>query len=34
VNIGVLVFNPETGERRVRLIEEQDEYNRLRRLHP
>src|SRR5437879_2665642 len=34
VNIGVLVFNPETGERRVRLIEGQDEYNRLRRLHP
>src|SRR4051812_22742353 len=34
VNIGVLVFNPETGERRVRLIEDQDEYNRLRRLHP
>ncbi len=34
VNIGVLVFNPETGERRLRLIEEQDEYNRVRRLHP
>src|SRR5258706_1288516 len=33
VNIGVLVFNPETGERRLRLIEEQDEYNRVRRLH-
>jgi len=27
VNIGVLVFNPETGERRLRLIEDQDEYN-------
>jgi hypothetical protein len=34
VNIGVLVFNPETGERRLRLIEGQDEYNRVRRLHP
>ncbi|HXN54314.1 MAG TPA: DUF3037 domain-containing protein [Candidatus Acidoferrum sp.] len=34
VNIGVLVFNPETGERRLRLIEEQDEYSRVRRLHP
>jgi hypothetical protein len=34
LNIGVLVFNPETGERRLRLIEEQDEYNRVRRLHP
>jgi hypothetical protein len=34
VNIGVLVFDPSTGERRLRLIEEQDEYNRVRRLHP
>src|SRR5882672_11352807 len=34
VNIGVLVFDPKTGERRLRLIEEQDEYNRARRLHP
>lgn len=34
VNIGVLVFNPQTGERRLRLIEDQDEYNRVRRLHP
>jgi hypothetical protein len=34
VNIGVLLFDPGTGERRLRLIEEQDEYNRLRRLHP
>src|SRR5229473_2514114 len=34
VNIGVLVFNPRTGERRLRVIEEQDEYNRVRRLHP
>src|SRR6266481_904780 len=34
INIGVLVFNPETGERRLRLIEDQDEYNRVRRLHP
>lgn len=34
VNIGVLVFHPLTGERRLRLIEDQDEYNRVRRLHP
>jgi hypothetical protein len=34
VNIGVLLFAPETGERRLRLIEEQEEFNRVRRLHP
>ena len=34
VNIGVLLFNPGTGERRLRLIEEQEEFNRVRRLHP
>ena len=34
VNIGVLLFAPETGERRLRLIEDQDEFNRVRRLHP
>jgi hypothetical protein len=34
VNIGVLLFDPSSGERRLRLIEEQDEYNRVRRLHP
>jgi hypothetical protein len=34
VNIGVLLFDPATGERRLRLIEEQEEYNRVRRLHP
>src|SRR5258708_37882687 len=34
VNIGVLVFNPRTGERRLRLIEDQVEYTRIRRLHP
>jgi len=34
VNIGVLLLDPGTGERRLRLIEEQDEYNRVRRLHP
>jgi DUF3037 family protein len=34
VNIGVLVFDPETGERRLRLIEEEEEYRRVRRLHP
>ena len=34
VNIGVLLFAPETGDRRLKLIEEQDELNRVRRLHP
>lgn len=34
VNIGVLLFDPRTGERRMRLMEAQEEYNRLRRLHP
>lgn len=34
VNIGVLLFAPDTGERRLRLIEEPAEYNRVRRLHP
>lgn len=34
VNIGVLLYDPQTGERRLRMIEEQDEYNRVRRLHP
>lgn len=34
VNIGVLLFDPGTGDRRLRLIEDQDEYNRVRRLHP
>jgi Protein of unknown function (DUF3037) len=34
VNIGVLVFHPETGERRLRLIEDPEEYARVRRLHP
>src|SRR6267142_3516558 len=34
VNIGVLLYDPGTGERRLRVIEEQDEYNRVRRLHP
>ncbi len=34
VNIGVLLFDPKTGERRLRLIEDEDEYNRVRRLHP
>src|SRR3984893_7104032 len=32
INIGVLLFDPKTGERRLRLIEQ--EYNRVRRLHP
>jgi len=34
VNIGVLLFAPETGERRLQLIQEQEEFNRVRRLHP
>jgi hypothetical protein len=34
VNIGVLVFDPASGERRMRLIEEPEEYARVRRLHP
>jgi hypothetical protein len=34
VNIGVLLFDPDTGERRLRLIEEEEEYRRVRRLHP
>jgi hypothetical protein len=34
VNIGVLLFDPQSGERRLRLIEDQDEYSRVRRLHP
>ena len=33
INIGVLLFDPVSGERRLRLIEEQDEYNRVKRLH-
>ncbi len=33
VNIGVLVFDPETGERRLRMIEEPEEYARVRKLH-
>jgi hypothetical protein len=34
INIGVLLLDPKTGERRLRLIEEEEEYNRVRRLHP
>src|SRR6201998_393964 len=34
VNIGVLVFDPQSGERRMRLIEDPEEYARGRRLHP
>jgi len=34
VNIGVLLYDPNTGERRLRLIEEEAEFNRVRRLHP
>jgi hypothetical protein len=34
VNIGLLLFDPRTGERRFRLIEEEAEFHRVRRLHP
>lgn len=34
VNIGVLVFDPATGARRIRMIEEPAEFARVRRLHP
>ena len=34
INIGILVFNPQTGERRLRLIEMEEEFRRLLRLHP
>jgi hypothetical protein len=34
VNIGVLLFDPLTGALRLRLVEEQAEYARIRRLHP
>jgi hypothetical protein len=34
VNIGVLLFDPLTGVLGLRLIEEQEEYARIRRLHP
>lgn len=34
VNIGVLLFDPAGGARRLRLIEEHEEYARLKRLHP
>ena len=33
INIGVLVFDPETGQRRLRLIEEPEEFARVRRVH-
>ena len=34
VNIGVVVHDPGAGRYRVRLIEEESEFARLRRLHP
>jgi hypothetical protein len=34
INIGVILFDPLSGVLRLRLIEEQDEYARVRRLHP
>jgi hypothetical protein len=34
VNIGVLLYDPNTGERRLRLIDEDSEFNRVRRLRP
>jgi len=34
VNIGVLLFDPRSGERRFRLMEAPEEFARLRRMHP
>lgn len=34
VNIGVLLFDEKTGQRRMRMIEEPEEYRRVQRLHP
>jgi Protein of unknown function (DUF3037) len=34
VNIGVLLFDQQTGERQLRMIEAEDEFRGLRRLHP
>jgi len=34
VNIGVLLFDPYSGELRLRLVESQNEFARVRRLHP
>ncbi|HET9399676.1 MAG TPA: DUF3037 domain-containing protein [Candidatus Acidoferrales bacterium] len=34
INIGVLLFDPSSGDYRLRLIEEESEFARLRRLHP
>lgn len=34
VNIGVLLYDPLSGALRLRLVEEQEEYARIRRLHP
>jgi hypothetical protein len=34
LNIGVLLFEPETAQRRLRLISETEEFTRVRRLHP
>jgi len=34
VNIGILLFDPRTNERRFRLIEDEEEFHRVRRLHP
>lgn len=34
VNIGVLLYDPLSGARRLRLVEEQGEYARIRKFHP
>jgi len=34
VNIGILLFDPRSGNLRLRMVESQDEYARIRRLHP
>src|SRR6267142_5002330 len=34
VNIGILLFEPRSGNLRLRMVEGQDEYARIRRIHP
>lgn len=34
MNIGILIFDPRSGARRLRLLEEEEEFRRVRRFHP
>ena len=34
VNIGVILYDPNTGDRRIRMIKEESEFGRIRRLRP